>query len=60
MKHFTIAASCGCNESMRELKEAYKIGRVCKEDLAAALRAHQSAVDAMKSPQRGEAEEACA
>jgi hypothetical protein len=29
-----------------------KIGLVSKEDFAAALRAHQAAIDATKSPQR--------
>jgi len=28
------------------------VGRVSKDDFAAALRAHQAAVDATKSPQR--------
>ena len=31
---------------------AFKEGHVSKDDLAAALRAHQAAVDATKSPQR--------
>eukprot|EP00984_Skeletonema_dohrnii_P003604 scaffold1220_cov104-Skeletonema_dohrnii-CCMP3373.AAC.9 len=35
---------------------ATNMGHVCKEDLAAALRAHQAAVDATTSPQRQEAE----
>ena len=36
---------------------AYKKGLFKKEDLGAALRAHQAAVDATKSPQRDVAEE---
>jgi len=32
--------------------EAFRNGLVSKDDLAAALRAHQAAVDATKSPQR--------
>ena len=56
MKHWIIAANLGYDESIKALKEAYKGGDVSKEDLAAALRAHQAAVDATKSPQRGVAE----
>jgi hypothetical protein len=37
---------------MQQLKECYVDGHVSKEDFAAALRAHQAAVDATKSPQR--------
>eukprot|EP00984_Skeletonema_dohrnii_P020252 scaffold9816_cov99-Skeletonema_dohrnii-CCMP3373.AAC.6 len=36
---------------------AFKKGKVSKEDLAAALRAHKAALDATKSPQRAAAEE---
>ena len=57
VKHFTIAANLGDDESMKELKEGYSRGVVSKEDFEAALRAHK-AVDAMKSPQRDEAEAA--
>jgi len=35
---------------------AFKEGYASKDDLAAALRAHQAAVDATKSPQRDAAE----
>ena len=36
---------------------SYKAGKLSKANFAAALRAHQAAVDATKSPQRDEAEE---
>ena len=39
-------------------REMYKLRMISKEDFAAALRAHQAAVDATKSPQREEAEAA--
>ncbi|KAK1734981.1 hypothetical protein QTG54_014441 [Skeletonema marinoi] len=55
-KHFIIAANLGHDGSIRALKEGYKHGFVSKEDFAAALRAHQAAVDATKSPQRDAAE----
>eukprot|EP00985_Skeletonema_marinoi_P005778 scaffold2508_cov93-Skeletonema_marinoi.AAC.5 len=56
-KHFIIAANLGHDESIQALKECYKRGGlVSKEDFAAALRAHQAAVDATKSPQRDAAE----
>eukprot|EP00985_Skeletonema_marinoi_P029506 scaffold28035_cov211-Skeletonema_marinoi.AAC.9 len=52
MKHFIIAANLGYDKSVEMLKREYAKGLVSKEDFAAALRAHQAAVDAMKSPQR--------
>lgn len=52
VKHFIIAAKLGEEESVQILKEGYEYGIVSKDDFAAALRAHQAAVDAMKSPQR--------
>ncbi|KAK1742137.1 hypothetical protein QTG54_006702 [Skeletonema marinoi] len=57
-KHLIIAANQGHDDSMKKLKEIYASGMVGKDDLAAALRAHQAAVDATKSPQREVAAEA--
>jgi len=57
VKHLIIAASQGYDDSIKVLMKAFKGGFVSKEDLAAALRAHQAAVDATKSPQRDVAEE---
>eukprot|EP00985_Skeletonema_marinoi_P019223 scaffold10949_cov92-Skeletonema_marinoi.AAC.5 len=45
------------NDSLRRLKHCYTIGKVSKADFAAALRAHQAAVDAMKIPLREAAKE---
>ena len=56
VKHFIIAAKLGDDDSLDALKKGYKKGYVSKEDFAAALRAHQAAVDATKSPQREEGE----
>ena len=56
VKHCIISASLGDNESIKSLTKYYKEGHVSKDDFARALRAHQAAVDAMKSPQREEAE----
>ncbi len=58
MKHWIIAAKLGYDGSLNAIKEGYKEGFVSKEDFAAALRGHQSAVDATKSPQREVAEQA--
>jgi TPR repeat protein len=55
-KHLIIAANLGHDGALQKLKEGYANGHVSKEDFAAALRAHQAAVDAAKSPQREEAE----
>jgi hypothetical protein len=52
-----IAAVQGYDLSMKMLLAMFKGGFVSKDDLAAALRANQAAVDATKSPQRDAAEE---
>eukprot|EP00985_Skeletonema_marinoi_P017069 scaffold9278_cov136-Skeletonema_marinoi.AAC.1 len=56
VKHWIIAAKLGDENSMQNVKEAYRGGLVSKEDFASALRSHQSAVDATQSPQRETAE----
>ena len=58
VKHYTIAANLGHDDSLAVLKELYKTGFVSKEEFAAALRGHKAAIDATKSPQREEAEKA--
>lgn len=58
VKHFIIGANLGCDKSLTQLKQAYAKGFVKKDDLAAALRLHQAAVDATKSPQRDAADAA--
>ena len=57
VKHYIIAANLGFDASLKRLRECYRMGFVQKEDFAAALRAHQAAVDATKSPQRETAAE---
>ena len=52
VKHYIIAAKLGLDESIRVLKDGYKNGLISKDDFAAALRGHQAAIDATKSPQR--------
>jgi TPR repeat protein len=52
VKHFIIAANLGHEGSMKALWKHYSRGNISKEKLDATLRAHQAAVDAMKSPQR--------
>ncbi|KAK1748087.1 hypothetical protein QTG54_000026 [Skeletonema marinoi] len=58
VKHFIIAANLGDDASIKQLRIGYIFslgytdGKVRKEDFASALRAHQAAVDGMKSPQR--------
>ena len=58
VKHFIIAANLGDDHSMKELWECYEKGYVSKDDLSVTLRAHHTAVNATKSPQRKAAEEA--
>ncbi len=57
VKHWIIAATLGDDDSTKMLMKAFKEGHASKDDYAAALRAHQAAVDATKSPQREAAEE---
>ena len=56
-KHFIIAAKLGHVQSLDTLKKAYKAELVSKEEFAEALRGYQTAIEAMKSPQREEAAE---
>jgi tetratricopeptide (TPR) repeat protein len=59
VKHWIIGANLGCGASIQMLKELYvQGGDVSKEDFAAALRAHQAAVYATKSPNREKAAKA--
>ena len=59
VKHWIIAADQGYKESMKCLVRLLKFeggrGFFSKEDLAAALRRHQAAIEATNSPQRKEA-----
>ena len=56
VKHYTITATQGYDNSIKALMNMFKEGFMEKEDLASALRAHKVAVDATKSPQRDEAD----
>ena len=56
VKHWIIAAKLGVEESIEMLMKAVKDGFIRKEVLTATLRAHQTTVDATKSPQRKETE----
>ncbi len=57
-KHVIIAAKLGFEPSLKAVKDLFVKGEVSKEEYAAALRAHQAAVDATKSAEREKAEEA--
>ncbi|KAK1733617.1 hypothetical protein QTG54_015660 [Skeletonema marinoi] len=57
VKHWIISANLGDDASIKALMNEFRSGIVSKDDLAAALRAHQVAVDATKSPQREAADE---
>jgi tetratricopeptide (TPR) repeat protein len=57
VKHLIIAANLGNDQSMKSLWKCYDKGYISKDDLTVILRAHHTAVDATKSPQRKVAEE---
>lgn len=52
MKHFTIAARAGLDESLKQVGMAYRYGYVTKDEYAKTLRAHKDSIDEMKSEQR--------
>jgi tetratricopeptide (TPR) repeat protein len=52
VKHLIIAANLGFEESMKSLWGHYSQGNITKEDLDTTLRAHQAAINGMKSEQR--------
>jgi len=52
VRHWIIAANLGDDASIKALMHALRRGFVDKDELAAALRAHQDAVDSTKSLQR--------
>ena len=56
MKHFIIAAKLGFDPALDTLKKTYKAELVSKDDFTEALRNYQTTIEAMKSPQRKEAE----
>ncbi len=55
VKHWIISANFGYDHSMKTLLEVYKDGHITKEKYGATLRAHQAAIDAMKSLRRDNA-----
>ncbi len=57
-KHFIIGAKLGDDNSLESVKQFYQCEMVSKEDFAAALRAHQAAVNETKSPHRETAKRA--
>mmetsp|Transcript_16969 Transcript_16969/g.27862 ORF Transcript_16969/g.27862 Transcript_16969/m.27862 type:complete len:84 (+) Transcript_16969:137-388(+) len=57
VKHYIIASKLGQDDSLQCIKDLHKAGFASKDDFAAALRGHQAAIDASKSPQREAADE---
>ena len=56
VKHWIIAAKQGDDDAIKKVLNAFRSGRISKEELTTTLRAHKAAVDATKSPQREEAQ----
>ena len=55
IKHFIIAAKLGYDDALEEVKKYFLKGLASKENYEAAIRGHQTAVNATKSTQREEA-----
>ena len=47
-----IAAAAGYDDSLKQIKEAFKCGHATKDDFAKALRANKEAKDAMRTDER--------
>ena len=55
VKHYMIAAGCGDNDSLENIKQMFMNGDATKDDYAKALRAYQANLVEIKSAQRDEA-----
>jgi len=55
MRHFTIAARNGCNDSLNKIQQTYSNGHATKEDYTKALQSYQTYLGEIKSRQRDEA-----
>ena len=55
MKHFMIAAKCGCENSLHYVKQGFRDGIVTKEQFEKTLRDYQASCDETKSEQRDRA-----
>ena len=55
LKHWMIAAGCGDNDSLENIKQMFKNGHATKDDYAKALRVYQAYLVEIKSTQRNEA-----
>ena len=55
IKHFTIAAGGGRNDSLNMIQQMYMKGLATKDDYAKALRVYQEYLDEIKSDQRDKA-----
>ena len=52
LKHYIIAAGCGHENSLKQIRKLYKNGHATKDDYAKALRAYQTYLAEIKSTQR--------
>jgi len=55
MKHFMIAARCGCDKSLDIIKMGYESGYFTKDEYASTLQAYTDCLHEMKSEQRTKA-----
>ena len=60
LKHYMIAAGCGHDDSLKQIRELYTNGHATKDDYAKALRAYQAYLVEIKSTQRDKAAAASA
>lgn len=52
MRHFVIAAKCGHDKSLHEVKNGFRSGLVTKDEFEKTLRCHQTSQDETRSEQR--------
>ena len=55
VKHYVIAAGCGYNDSLENIKQMFMNGHASKDDYAKALQVYQAYLGEVKSAQRDEA-----
>ena len=59
IKHWQIAAGCGHNGSLKNIRQMYTAGHASKEDYGRALRAYQKCLEEIRSEQRDNAATFC-
>ena len=52
LKHYMIAAGCGDDDSLKQIKQLFMKGHVTRDEYSKALKAYQAYLSEIKSDQR--------